>query len=180
MGLLGAVMKLYVMRHAPREPSADVLAEEDGDPEADLTDEGRLIATGMGEHLAEQEEIPTTIYASPTVRTQQTADLIARAIEEAGFDPPEVKVDLTIGPMMSIRGLVLKFGESGVKKALIVSHHESIAMGLQALNVDNGESEKPDQYAAAEIRTYDVKRKSGRWTERSRVRPSDIGFSDTY
>ena len=171
-------MKLFIARHAPREPSEDFTDAEEGDPEADITDEGRLIATGMGEHLAEQGEIPSVIYASETVRAQQTAELIAEAIKDAGYDPPEVKVDFSIGPQMSIRGLVLKLGADGAKKAMIVSHQQTIRTGLQALNVDNGEGEKPDPHAAGEVRVYDVKRKSGKWSERSRVRPSDIGFPD--
>jgi len=173
-------VKLYVIRHAPREPSDDFTDAEEGDPEAEITDEGKLIASAIGERMAQDGDVPSVIYASPTVRTQQTAELIAEAIGEAGFAAPEVKVDVSIGPYMSIRGLVLKLAADGSKSAAIVSHQQSIRAGLQALNVDNDEPGKPDPHAAGEVRALKVKRKSGKWSEQSRMRPSDLGFSDVY
>ncbi len=173
-------MKLYVARHAPREPSEDFSDAEEGDPDAKITDEGELIAAAVGEWLAREDEIPTVIYAGPTVRTQQTAELIAKAIKDEGFVPPEVKTDVSIGPYMSIRGLVLKLAEDGEKRVMIVTHQQTIKAGLRALNVDNDDPGKPDPYAAGEVRALDVKRKTGKWTEDKRVRPSDLGFSDVY
>jgi phosphohistidine phosphatase SixA len=170
------------MRHAPREVPTDVAEMEDGDPAAELTPEGALIATAMGEWLAEKGEIPSVIYASDAVRTQMTAESVAKAIEDAGFVAPKVKTDVGIGSHKSIRALILKVGANGEKKVMLVSHKETIMMGLKALEVDNNDNkaEKPDPHAAGEIRIYDVKRKNGNWSEDKRVRPSDIGFDDVY
>jgi phosphohistidine phosphatase SixA len=173
-------MKLYVMRHAPREPSDDFTEAEEGDPEAEITAEGRLIATAMGEWMVDNDEIPTCIYASDAVRTQQTAELVVQAIADKGFAAPEIKTDVGIGPYMSIRGLVLKLAGNDSKRVAIVSHQQSIKSGLRALNVDNDDSQKPDPHAAGEIRVLNVKRKTGKWAEECRVRPSDLGFDDVY
>ena len=175
-------MKLYLQRHAPREPSGDFADSKLGDPEAALTDEGELVATGMGEWMAAQGYVPTLVVAASSVRTQQTADLVVAALKDAGFSPPDITTDVTIESFQSIRGLVLKLGADETKKrVLIVSHHETIRFGLKALVVDNGEDgEDIDPFAMGEIRCVDVKRKNGQWAEVWRVRPSDLGFVDVY
>jgi phosphohistidine phosphatase len=175
-------VRFYIIRHAQREPSEDFAASEAGDPEAEITPEGKLTATAVGEWMADKEELPTVIYASPAVRTQQTAGLIADAIEDAGFVKPEVETDVGIGPNMSIRALIQKLiaDRSNVRVA-IVSHHESIMAGLNALSIDNdGVKREIDAYASGEVRVLKVKRKNGDWEEHTRVRPSDMGFGDYY
>lgn len=175
-------MRIHVIRHAPREPSDGFSEAEEGDPEADLTPEGEEIAKSLGDWMANNDAIPSVIYHSPTVRAQQTAEHIAEAIGDAGFATPDLVQDASIGPYQSILPLVKKLAADGSKDAAIVSHHESIRNGLKALSVDNNEDAKVDPHAAGELRTYKVKRKSGRWKEKSRVRPSALGqgFSDTY
>lgn len=174
-------MKLYLMRHAPREPVGDFADAKLGDPEAPLTDEGELVATGMGEWLAQNDYVPTLIVAATSVRTQQTADLVVAALKDAGFDPPDVKNDVTIESFQSIRGLVLKLaGDATKKRVMLISHHETIRFGLKALQVDNQTAEDIDAFAMGEIRCVGVKRKNGQWDEVWRVRPSDLGFVDVY
>ena len=173
-------MKIYLLRHAPRETPRDVADMADGDPEAELTPEGELIATAVGEWLVEHDEIPSAVYASDAVRTQQTAELVVKAIADGGFAAPEVQTDVSIGPHMSIRGLLLKLAEKGAKKVLFVTHREVIDMGLKAIDADTGNAKHADTFASGELRILDVKRKDGRWSERKRVRPSDLGFDDVY
>jgi phosphohistidine phosphatase SixA len=173
-------VRIYVVRHAEREVPKDIVDAEDGDPDAELTPEGREVASGLGAWMAENEEIPATIYASPAVRTQETAELICKAIEEAGFVAPQIKTDVGIGPHQSIRSLVYKLGAEETNSVAIVSHRETIHNGLQALLVDNEDSAALDPQAMGEMRLLKVKRKSGRWKEKSRVRPSDFGFPDNY
>ena len=176
-------MKVFLVRHSVREKPDDFVEAEDGDPEAELTDEGEEIATALGEWMAENDEIPSVLVISPTVRAQQTADLICAAIKEAGFVPPTVKVDVGIGPGQSIRGLVLSLGgDDDARGVGIVSHRAPIVNGLKALDVDNKEQRKVDNPAMGELRILKVKRKSGAWEEKKRVRPSDLvrGFTDTY
>ena len=149
-----------MIRHAPREASDDFAASEEGDPEAEITPEGKLIATAMGEWMADKEEIPTVIYASPVLRTQMTASLIAEAIADAGFVKPEIETDEGIGPYMSIRALVLKLlADKASVRVAIVSHHESIMIGLNALSIDNeGKKKEIDVYASGEVRILKIKR----------------------
>lgn len=173
-------MKVFLVRHAPRKTPTDVEDMEDGDPSAELTPEGELIATAMGEWLADRDTIPSAIYASDEVRAQRTAELMVGAIKDAGFAVPEITTDVSIGSHKSIRGLILKLAEKGEKKVMLVSHRETILMGLKALEVDNGGSNGVDPHAAGEIRVVDVKRKNGKWREVRRVRPSDLGFDDVY
>lgn len=174
-------MKLYVIRHGVRETPDDFTEAEEGDPEAGLTPEGEEIAKSVGGWMADNDEIPSLIIASPTVRTQQTAEHIADTIEAAGFIPPKVKTDVTVGPYQSIRGLVQQLaGDKSQKSVAIVGHKESIVNGLKALNIDNGDDAKVDAPAMGELRVLKVKRGSQRWEEKQRVRPSDLGHSDHY
>ncbi len=176
-------MKLYVIRHSIRETPDDLIEAEDGDPQADLTPEGEELATALGEWMAEHEEIPSVLLVSPTVRAEQTAKLIAAAIEDAGFAAPEIKTDVGIGPGQSIRALALKLAGDDEKKGVgIVSHRAPIVNGLKALDVDNSEQRKVDDPAMGEMRVLKIKRKNGAWEEKRRVRPSDHvkGFPDTY
>lgn len=170
-------MKIYVLRHSIREPSDDFTEAEEGDPEAALTEDGEAIAESIGQWMADAEEIPSVIYASPTVRTQQTAEIIAKQFPA----PPQVKSDASIGPYQSIRGLVQKLADDKSQKGVaIVSHRGSIVNGLKALNIDNGDDSKVDDPAMGELRVLKVKRGSKRWEEKQRVRPSDLGGADNY
>lgn len=174
-------MKLYLIRHSIRETPDDFSEAEEGDPEAELTEDGENLAKAVGEWMAENDEIPSTIIASPTVRASQTADHIASAIKDAGFVAPDIKTDVSVGPFQSIRGVVQKLADDDSQKGVaIVSHRGTIVNGLKALDVDNEDRRKIDDPAMGELRIMKVKRGSKRWEEKSRVRPSDLGFSDTY
>lgn len=176
-------MKLYLIRHSVREVPEDFSEAEEGDPEAELTPEGEEIATSLGEWMADNDEIPSKLIVSPTVRAQQTAEHIADAIREAGFAPPDIKTDVSIGPQQSIRGLVQKLAADKDSKGVgIISHRASIVQGLKQLGIDNNDRSKVDDPAMGEARIVKVKRGSGRWQEKRRVRPSDMGrgFADTY
>jgi len=169
------------MRHSVRQTPEDFTEAEEGDPEAELTDEGEEIARSMGRWMADSGEIPSTLYVSPTVRTQQTAEHIADEIEQAGYQPPEIKTDVSVGPYQSIRGLVQKLADDKSSKGVgIISHKGPIVNGLKALNIDNGDDSKVDAPAMGELRVLKVRRGSKRWEEKKRVRPSDLGHSDHY
>jgi len=171
-------MRVYIIRHSVRESPEDFEDAEEGDPEAELTEEGEAIAHAVGQWMAEHDEIPTVILASPTVRGQQTAHMIAEAIEDAGYVAPEVQTDAMIGPHMSIRGTLLKVGaDEAMEKVALVSHRGAIQEGLRQLDKDGT---KPTPMSMGELRVVKVKRKTGRWEEKERVLPSDLGFGDTY
>jgi phosphohistidine phosphatase len=171
-------MRLLLIRHSTRETPDDFEDAEEGDPEAELTDEGREIAKSLGEWMSENDEIPGTIIASPAVRAQQTAEIIAEAIKDAGFAEPSIKTDVGVGPHMSIRGCVMEcLADESADKVAIISHKGSIQAGLQNLGKD---SDKPTPMAMGEARILKIKRKSGKWEEKQRVLPSDLGHDDSY
>lgn len=170
-------MKLYIVRHSVRETPDDFGDAEEGDPEAELTEEGEEIARSLGKWMAENEEIPSVLISSPAVRAQQTAELIAEELEEAGFAPPDIRTDVGIGPHMSIRACVLEcLADESMGQVGIVSHRDSIANGLREL----GDGDKPEPMAMGEMRVLKIRRKNGKWKERQRNLPSDRGQYDSY
>lgn len=172
-------MLVYLIRHSTRETPEDFEDAEEGDPDADLTKEGEAIAKSLGQWMADNDEIPSLLIASDAVRGQQTAQLIAAAIEEAGFAPPDVETDASIGPHMSIRGtLMKKLADKAVEKVALVSHKGSIQMGLQQMGGDD--KKKPTPMAMGELRILKVKRKSGKWKQQKQILPSDLGHPDSY
>jgi phosphohistidine phosphatase SixA len=170
-------VRFFLIRHSTRETPEDFSDAEEGDPEAELTDEGREIAESLGKRMAEQELLPQVMYVSPTVRAQQTAEIIAEALEEAGYTKPEVKIDVGLGPHMSIRSTVLKaLKDESTEDVAIVSHRDTIKNGLMNL----GKGDKPTPMAMGELRVLKIKRKSGKWQEQEQVLPSDLGHPESY
>lgn len=169
-------MRFYLVRHAqPEEFDPD-----DEDPDPELTDEGKAAAQALGKWMVDKEEVPTVLYASPKVRTQQTAEIIAGAIEDAGLLRPEIETDVSIGPHMSIKGLVEQtLADESKVRVGIVTHHESLEHGLRVLG------RQPwvhlDMFAQCELRIVKMKRKDGGdWEEHRRVEPSNLGGLDHY
>jgi phosphohistidine phosphatase SixA len=161
-------MRIYVIRHSV--PSDEDYDEDD--PE--LTKEGIAIVQSLGEWMLDKDEVPNALIASPTTRTQQTADILKDVL---GL--PNVVTDVGIGPHMSVRGLVTKIaGDKSRTRVAIVSHHESIEHGLRELN------REPwihmDELAQGELRILKVKRDTGKWNEHNRMLPSMLGHSDHY
>jgi phosphohistidine phosphatase len=168
-------VRLYAIRHAqPEEPD-----ENDPDDDPSLTKEGRKAAETLGEWMADKGEIPTIFYVSPKARTQETAEIVAQAIVDAGFVKPEMETDVSIGPHMSIKGLVERVAsDKSAVRVCIVSHHESLEHGMRVLN------REPwihmDIFAEGEMRVLKIDRKDFTWKEHRRVAPSDLGGYDNY
>jgi phosphohistidine phosphatase SixA len=170
-------MRIYVIRHSVPEPDGGENGEEDSDPV--LSKEGREYAENLAAWMVDKEEIPTVFITSPMTRTRETAEIIADAIEKAGFAAPAVKEDVGIGPEMSIKQAVLDAAaDPSMVRVGFVSHHESIAHGLRVLGMEP--FVHLDQFAKCELRIYKVKRKSGKWDEHRRLPPSDLGGIDNY
>jgi phosphohistidine phosphatase SixA len=170
-------VRAFLIRHSTRETPDDFSDAEEGDPEAELTDDGKAIAESLGEWMAGNDQVPQVIYVSPTVRAQQTADLIADKLEGAGFTRPILKTDVSIGPHMSIRGTMMKaMADETADDVAFITHRDTIKNGLMQL----GKGDKPKPMAMGELRELRVKRKSGKWEERSSVLPSDLGHPDSY
>jgi len=76
-------MKLYVIRHAKAEDAAAWYKKNDSDDTRPLIEKGQKDAKKMGEWLRRNEVAIEKIFASPLVRAQQTAQIIA---DQLGVD----------------------------------------------------------------------------------------------
>ena len=171
-------MRLFLIRHSTREVPEDFSDAEEGDPEAELTDEGKAIAESLGEWMADNDQVPQAMLVSPTVRAQQTAEILCDKIEAAGFARPVMKTDVGIGPNMSIRQAVLGLlKDDSAEDVAIVSHKGTIKNGLMQLGKN---PDKPKPMAMGEMRSLRIKRRNGNWKEESSVLPSDLGHSESY
>jgi len=170
-------MRVYVIRHSVPEPDGEEGSDSDTDPS--LAKEGREYAENLAAWMVDKEEIPTCFIVSPMSRTRETAEIIAGAIEKAGFAKPEITEDVGVGPETSIKQAILDAAaDPSMVRVGIVSHHESIAHGLRVLGMEP--FVHLDMFAQGELRVFKVKRKSGKWDEQRRVSPSDLGGIDHY
>ncbi|MBX7148845.1 phosphohistidine phosphatase SixA [bacterium] len=72
-----AAVKIFILRHGEAEP------ESTSDEKRQLTAVGRKNTERVGTWLSQNSQI-TKIYASPFVRTRQTADIISKEISYKG------------------------------------------------------------------------------------------------
>ena len=168
-------MKLFLLRHSVPDygdwDGVDITQKPDDPP---LSDEGVEYVENLAKWMLDTETIPNVIWASPRLRTQQTAEIVRDAL---GL--PSVDTRGSMGSDMSIRKMVLKAcGDKSLTRVMLVSHHESIAQGLVALN--QAAESHADKFAMAELRMYRVARKDGTWEEHLRLPPSDLGGWDRY
>lgn len=166
-------MRFFIVRHAEAGDTMEDPAEDEKRP---LTPEGRAQATALGKHMKDKGYEPTEIYASPFTRARQTAQLVRESFPKA-----KIKVEPSIAEGNSIRGLVKKLaGDDKKKRIAIVSHHDAIHHGLQALNFEDNDGSL-DPFAKGEMRELDVDRDTGTWKEKNRCPPSDLGdYEDGY
>ena len=168
-------MLLYLVRHGY---AGD--ADDTTDPDRPLTDDGVGIVQSLGAWMIDAKASPTAIWASPMVRTQQTARILRdvlgvskRLVTETGLQPENRLANA------SLRMIVKKAADTGQKRLLMVSHHDSISAGMRTLNFMS--ADEFDVFAMGEMRAYDVDRKKYFWEERYRVVPSmDLGEVDYY
>jgi phosphohistidine phosphatase SixA len=169
-------MRIYLVRHSVPETDPDDIGTKTGNPDFDppLTDIGREYAQTLAQWMLDKDETPNIIFASPKLRTQETAEIIREAIGLSSVDTKH-----SIGPQMSIKKLVEKVaGDKSFTRVAIVSHHESIEHGLRVLN------REPwvhlDMFAQCELRIMKVDRNKFTWDEHRRIVPSDLGGRDYY
>jgi len=163
-------MRVYLIRHSVPEP------DREDDPEFDppLTDDGREYVQNLAQWMLDKDEVPSIIFASPKLRTQETAEILREA-----FGLASVETKQSIGPNMSIKKLIERVAsDATMTKVAIVSHHETIAHGLRVLNLDP--APHLDMFAEAEMRIMKVGRKKFHWKEHRRVMPSELGGRDFY
>jgi phosphohistidine phosphatase SixA len=167
-------VRLYLVRHGIPENSDYSGANGEAADDPGLSDKGRAIVEALAQWMLDKNEVPNAILASPTLRTQETAEILRDA-----FGLPNVETKGSMGPDSSIRKMVLKITQDpSYTRTMLVSHHETIAHGLRVLNLEPWAHF--DQFAEGEMRIVKVKRKSGEWKEHRRIMPSDLGFRDGY
>jgi len=106
---------LDLVRHAQAEPS-----DPGGDAARALTAEGRASMVSLGVHICASGSIPTRIFASPLVRANQSAHILAAAIGPAvACEPLE-----SLKPETDPAALVEALAEHGVADGhvLLVGH----------------------------------------------------------
>lgn len=171
-------MRLYLVRHG--EP-------EDGDeyetnPDPPLSEKGREVVGALAQWMLEKDEVPSVIWASPMLRTQETAEILREA-----FGLPTVDTKGSMGPQASIRKMVLKAAQDrSLTRVMLVSHHETLEHGLRVLNLEP--RVHLDSFAMGELRIMKIRRKDGSWKGggdnddpyHRRIPPSDLGFADKY
>ena len=81
-------MQLLVIRHGPAEDRATIAATAEGDPGPPLSKEGKRMMKDVAVGLRELVEKVDLISASPLLRAQQTAAILAKAYN----DPPVATV----------------------------------------------------------------------------------------
>jgi phosphohistidine phosphatase len=121
-------MKLYFMRHGKAVDAA--LYEHDF--ERPLTDKGAKRVRRMSQWLARMGVNPTAIYASPRVRAQQTAVILAEALGKTVITREEVNFDFSFAHLISmVQGFSLD------AELVFVGHNPSMSEVVQQVTGAN-------------------------------------------
>lgn len=80
-------MDLYVVRHAV---AADGTSFAGSDADRPLTPEGREKFAAAAEALARMDVRPGRLWTSPLLRARQTAEILARALDDARIEESDV------------------------------------------------------------------------------------------
>ena len=159
-------MKLWIMRHSMAGNYSDDPEKERDRP---LTKEGVGIAEAIAKGMMDMEEMPSVIFASNFVRTQETADIVGKTLK--------VPVDLIdeLAPHLSLTNWVMSIvGNKDMKRVMIVGHHDNLQPCFEEL----GDGEPFKDLAKGEVRRLDIDRDTGEWEETWQLKPSDVGLED--
>ncbi len=115
-------MKLYVMRHGIAEDHASSGRDED----RALTGSGRDGVRDVARLLAREGEIPRRILASPLVRANQTAEIVAAAAKAAG-GPGAVETMRELSPGGHALRVVERLRASATEGTMIVGHEPDLS-----------------------------------------------------
>lgn len=132
-------MKLWVLRHGQAEPQTRT------DAERELTAHGREEVLRSAAKLLGQPL--DAIYASPFVRTRQTAELVREAL---GLDEPARLVPWLIGDTdpKAIIAELDDLEKAGLEHVLLVSHQPLVSL-LIGLLEDGQSRELPNMHTAS-------------------------------
>ena len=172
-------MKQFIVRHGyAGEPIANKETLDPTDMARQLKPVGRAALNNLAQYLKDNGLVPLSISASPIVRCQQSAAVLAKAFygDARAF---------TTDPNLSIRSpleqvVIAKARDPKCTRPMLVTHSDDIAR-LSWLNGEDPDEGQPDPTTTAELRLLSVSRDDFSWKEKLRVRPSDLfgqGYDD--
>lgn len=164
-------MKILLVRHSFAGDETD-----EQDPDRKLTPEGVQIVKDLATWMSNAGEVPNSLFTSPAPRARQTASVLHR---ELGLLKPRVEDGLGPNKGSSLASVLRRIAiDDRLKRVAIVSHHDTIEHSLAALNED-----KPtdlERMAMGELRILKLDRDTGRWSEKDRILPSELGNEDHF
>ena len=117
-------MHLYIVRHGP----AGNRDEWSGpDSERPLTPKGKQVVHRVAERLADLDVSVDAIVTSPYVRSEQTAEIIAKSLDRAD----RLETDARLAPCFGIAELMSLLADySGVSALMIVGHEPDLGQAI--------------------------------------------------
>lgn len=112
-------MKLYVMRHGPAEDTSKSGRDFDRKLTPSGVERTRRVALALGE----QDEAPRRIVASPLVRAQETARVVAEAL---GLDLA-IETSRDLAPGGPAHALVDALVGEGARRVMLVGHEPDVS-----------------------------------------------------
>lgn len=193
-------MKIYAARHAF---AGNSVKDPQKERERPLTDEGIAIAKAMAGEMADADEVPSVIFASPFARAQMTADIYGKIL---GI---RVNIIDDLAPNRPLDGQLLNLMAHGdLRRFMILGHHDNqtpafnqlggkmakekrdddddlrtalgYAKGSSPSDKDEDDKQRGDwvPLVMAEVRRLKIDRTTGQWKVKWRLRPSDVGMKD--
>jgi phosphohistidine phosphatase SixA len=159
-------LKLWIGRHGF---AGDYSTDPKKERERPLKPEGIEMVRAVAQAMADAGEEPYVIFASPHARAQQTADIYGKKF---GI-PVEVIDDLSPNRPLEDRILEL-MSHKEQKRVMIVGHVDNTSPAF-----DNfGGDQDWEPLVMAEVRRVKIDRKTGDWSIKWGVKPSDLGLKD--
>jgi len=177
-------VRVFAMRHGFAETSATTRDKSERkfsaeDVQRPLKPQGvaaaKAVARWMLDTLAPGDR-PRRIEYSPAVRTTETAKIVAGILKIPACENRNLFMDKPAE--MVIKALC---DDKKAKRVMLVGHSDNIPAALRILNWLSGDEKYGvDPFATAEMRIFDVDRKTYTWDEIDRVLPSWCGAEDLY
>lgn len=159
-------MRMWVCRHAY---AGDSLPDPKAERERPLLPEGKATALAVAKALLAAGEVPKVIFCSPFMRTIMTADIYGKTMGV------QVNVIGEFAPMRPLEDSILNLMSHGEqRKIMVVGHVDNTTPAMNNLGGDT----KWKDLVMAEVRRVRIDRKSGQWSIRWGIKPSDLGLKD--
>ena len=159
-------MKLWVGRHCVAGPAS---TDPKRERERPLIPEGVATATAIAKALKAAGEVPNVIFCSPFTRATMTADIYGKILGV------QVNVIGDLAPMRPMEDTILGLMAHGEQKRIMIVTH--VDNSTPSMNNLGGDSKWKD-LVMGEVRRVKIDRKSGQWSLRWGMKPSDLGLKD--